>query len=270
MITDTCIPFETHKASLQVLGAVGVVGGSCDSNWNRQRARGDLVTLYMPTKFTYGLADKLEVYAVIPYIHNFASHVEETSPNGESSANYGNIGDITSVVKYLLLEETSTRPAVAGIFGMGFPTGNAFHLKAEKLGTDAIGSGAFTFTTGVNLYKRLEPVLLYSNIWFSAPVNVFPGINSVQSQDNVTFNLAAEYPITKRWAALLELYSNWTWESPTGPQGFQSPSTTLGLLPGIEFYATEKWAFSLGEGIDLAGKDTGYKYTSMVSVIYNF
>lgn len=270
LLTDGCIPIGAQKASVQVLSAVGVVGGTFDSKWRRQSAGGDFVTLSESVKLTYGLARNLEVYAVIPYIHNFASRVETAGPNGETSANFGNIGDITAVGKYLLVEETTALPAISGVFGLGFPTGNASHLKPDKLGTDGIGSGAFTFTTGVNLYKWLKPFLVTSNIWFSTPANVYSGSDSIQSQSFVTFNLAAEYPFNKRWAGLLEFYSTWTFKDPSGPQGYQSPSTILGILPGIEFYATENWAFTAGVGIDLAGRNTGYKFTPMISVVYNF
>ena len=70
---------------------------------------------------------------------------------------------------------------------------------------------------------------------------------NVRNRENVTFNLAAEYPINKQWVLLLEMYSTWTWSNPvTESMGFQSPTTVLGFLPGIEYFITEKWACSAG------------------------
>jgi len=86
----------------------------------------------------------------------------------------------------------------------------------------------------------------------------------------VTFNLAAEYPLSKRWVALVEMYSTWTWSNIYTPQGFQSPSTLLGVLPGIEFFLSEKWACSTGVAIDLVGKFGGRKLTPLFTVYYNF
>jgi len=86
----------------------------------------------------------------------------------------------------------------------------------------------------------------------------------------VTFNLAAEYPLTKRWVALVEFYSTWTWTNISTPQGFQSPSTLMGVMPGIEFLFNEKWAASAGAAIDLFGKGGSCKYTPMFTVYYNF
>ena len=66
------------------------------------------------------------------------------------------------------------------------------------------------------------------------------------------------------------MYSNWTWTNISTPQGFQSPSTLLGLLPGIEYFITEKWAVSGGTAIDLMGKAGSRKITPMLTVYYNF
>ena len=92
----------------------------------------------------------------------------------------------------------------------------------------------------------------------------------VGSREFVTLNLAAEYPISKKWVALLEIYSTWTWTNISTPQGFQSPSTLLGVLPGIEYFITEKWAVSAGVALDLVGKFGGRKYTPLFTVYYNF
>ena len=270
LISDSCLPIDTGKASLQFLWALSFTGGNFSPNWRRVSAGGDFTTFTMPVKFTYGLAKNLEVYVIIPYIHNFAGRLDTPGPGGEGAADFGGIGDITAVGKYLLLEETPYRPAVTGVFGVGFPTGHASHLNPGRLGTDGVGAGAFTFTTGVNLFKWLKPFLVHSQIWFNTPVNMFSGSGSVRSRNFVTFNLATEYPITKRWVALLEFYSTWTWDNITGPQGFQSPATLLGVLPGIEFLATEKWSTAAGVAIDLFGKAGSYKYTPMFTVYYNF
>jgi hypothetical protein len=66
------------------------------------------------------------------------------------------------------------------------------------------------------------------------------------------------------------MYSNWTWTNISTPQGFQSPSTLLGLLPGIEYIITEKWAVSAGTAIDLMGKAGSRKVTPMVTAYHNF
>jgi hypothetical protein len=273
IISDSCLPIETHRASMQILWAYSITGGVFTNNWRRTGARGDFSTFWMPVKFTYGLAPNLETYIIVPYIHNFAGHLAPSlaGPNGERNANYGGIGDITLVAKYLLLAETDFRPAVTGVLGVGVPSGHAHHLNPGRLGTDAIGAGALTFTTGVNLFKWLKPFLVYSNIWLNTPVNIFEARgDSVRSRQSVTFNLAVEYPLSKKWVALVEMYSTWTWTNMSTPQGFQSPATLVGVLPGIEYFFTQKLSAATGVAIDLFGKAGSFKYTPMFTVYYSF
>ncbi len=267
LVSDTCLPIETRKASVQYTLGLALVAGNFTRNWRSVSAGGDFSTLVNAVKLTYGPVKNLEIYTVIPYIHNFAGHVNEPGPRGERAADFGGLGDISLFGKYLLLEETPGRPAVTGVLGFGFPFGHASHLNPGRLNQDAIGAGAYTFTWGVNLYKWLNPVIIYSNLWFSKPVNASLGGDRVRSRDFFTFNLAAEWPFTKRWAALLEFYSTWTWDNPVGPQGFQSPATVLGVFPGIEFIATDKWSAAVGVAVDLAGKDGSFKRTPVLTII---
>ena len=120
----------------------------------------------------------------------------------------------------------------------------------------------------------MKPFLLYSNIWLNSPVNLFkigsdPTRNE-RSREYVTFNLAAELPLGKKFVALVEMYSNWTWNNLSTPQGYQTPQTVLGVLPGLEFLATDKLSFSGGASIDLAGKNGVKKYTPMLMATYAF
>jgi hypothetical protein len=136
---------------------------------------------------------------------------------------------------------------------------------------DAIGTGALTFTTGVNLFKWVKPFLLYSNIWINSPVNIYQNNSeNVVSREYITFNLAAEYPLSSKFIALLEFYSNWTWSNIYTPQGYQTPETLLGILPGLEFLATEKLSFEAGASLDLAGKNGVKKYTPLLMATYAF
>ena len=52
------------------------------------------------------------LYIIAPLIVNWANNVDRgaAGPNGERSASYAGIGDITTVAKYLLLEETESGP----------------------------------------------------------------------------------------------------------------------------------------------------------------
>jgi hypothetical protein len=275
LISDSCLPIEAHHASVQVLGAVSFITGNFNPNWRNVTAGGNFYTFTMPVKFTYGPTKNLETYIVVPFVHNWVTSTV-TNPIGENFASYSGVGDITTVAKYNFHPEGDICPAMTAVGGIGWPTGHASHLNPNFLAQDAIGTGSLNFITGLNLYKWVKPFLLYSNIWLNSPVNMFrlSGSDSpqaVRNRENVTFNLAAEYPINKQWVLLLEMYSNWTWSNPgTESLGFQSPTTVLGFLPGIEYFATEKIALSAGCAFDTLGKFGGQKVTPALTVYYNF
>jgi hypothetical protein len=282
LISDSCIPIEEHHYSLQVLWSLSFYTATPTPNWRRESTKGNFYTFQMPVKFTYGPTKNLETYIVVPFIVNWCNNLDRgnplvgAAPNGERSASYPGIGDITTVAKYLVLEEGAVRPAVTLVGGVGWPTGHANHLNPRFLGQDAVGTGSFNFITGVNLYKWVKPFLLYSNIWLNSPVNVFKLRGSdlpqaVRNRENVIFNLAAEYPLTKQWILLLEMYSSWIWSNfGTESLGFQTPTTVLGFLPGIEYFYSEKWSCSVGCAFDTIGK-YGSKYiTPAFTVYYNF
>jgi hypothetical protein len=279
IVTDTAIPIEKGKFALQPTFGLSFTTNNFSPSWRRISAEGDFKSFGMSLKLTYGLWNNLEVYAVIPYIHNWANNVQEPGPRGERAADFGGLGDINLTFKYRLVEETEVAPTVSAIFSPTFPSGHFRHLNPGRLGTDAIGGGTYAFTTGFNVSKYLKPFILYGNLWYTMQTdNTTVGVdaddnpihNRNHPRDYVTVNLAAEYPITKKWVALVELTSNWDAGRLIGPKANVAPTALLSILPGIEYMATDKFSLALGVQIDLAGKDTTANITPLVSMVYAF
>jgi hypothetical protein len=270
-ICDTCVPLAAHKVSMSATFAYSFYPGLFDRSWKYVSARGNYGTFYMPIRLTFGVMKNWETYIVAPFVVNSASSVDFPAPGGQTGATYTGIGDISWFNKYQFIQETDTRPAVSAVFGVGFPTGHASNLNPRFLGVDAIGTGSFAFTTGVNVYKWLKPVLFYANLWITNPVNIYPDNGSnVRSRSYVTANVAVERPINEKWNLLCEFYSNWCWTTITTPQGYQTPQTVLGVFPAIEYMATEKLSLTVGTSFDLLGKNGVRKYTPMLSLYYAF
>lgn len=270
LITDTAIPLEQGKFAVQPTFSLGFVTNDFNRNWKRVSAGGDFQTFGMDWKLTYGLFKNLEVFVVIPYVHNWANNVDEPGPDGQRAANYGNLGDVNLTFKYLLVEETKTRPAMTALFALDFPTGRFRGLKPHLLGCDATGGGAYVFTAGLNASKWIKPFMFYGNLWYSVQTPFISDEGKVNPRDFVTVNLAAEYPITTKWVALLELTSFWEVGRLFGPKANTPPAALLSILPGIEFMATEKFSLALGVNFDLTGRNTTGQITPMLSVVYNF
>jgi hypothetical protein len=292
IITDTAIPIDKGKFAIQPTFGLSFFTNSLTQNWRRVSAGGNFKTFGMDWKFTYGLWNNLEVYVVVPYVHNWAGSVQEPGPNGERFANFGGLGDISFTLKYRLVEETQTLPTVSAIFTPTFPTGHFRHLNPGRLGADVLGGGAYAFTTGLNLSKWVKPFIFYANFWYTMQtaydtredrthlffdengelVESDPAATQLRNypRDFVTVNLAAEYPITKKWVALLELTSFWDGGRLFGHKANLPPGALLSVMPGIEYMATDKFSLALGLNIDLAGKNTDAALTPLFSMVYAF
>lgn len=270
IITDTAVPIEKGKFAVQPTFGLAFVIDRFTPSWRRVSPGGNFRSFGMDWKFTYGLLNNLEVFVVIPYIHNWASSVDEPGPRGERSANFGGIGDINLTLKYRLVEESERRPTMTWLFATDFPTGRFKNLNPGKLGVDATGGGAYVFTTGFNLQKYLRPVILYGNLWYSMQTAFTDDVGRNYPRDFVTVNLAAEYPLNKKWVALLELTSFWDAGRLFGHKANTPPGALLSVLPGIEYMATEKFSVAFGVNIDLLGKNTDAAVTPLLSMVYAF
>ncbi len=291
-ITDTAVPLDKGKFQVQPTFGLGFVNNSLTRNWRRVSAGGNYKTFSMNYKFTYGLIQNLEVYTVIPYLHNYANSVATPGPNGERSADFGGLGDITFTLKYQLLEEGPKNPTVTALFTTGFPTGHCRHLNPGRLDMDLLGGGAYGFTTGFNMSKYVKPFIFYANVWYTMQtaytckeerVHLIPDVNgelveagtestNVRNypRDFVTVNLAAEYIITNKWIALLELTSYWDGGRLFGHKANLPPGALLSVSPGIEYMATDKLGFALGVNCDLIGKNGSAVITPLFSCQYQF
>jgi hypothetical protein len=292
IITDTAIPIEKGRFAVQPTFGLSFATNSLTQSWRRVPAGGNFQTFGMDWKFTYGLWNNLEVFVVIPYVHNLAGGVRETGPNGERSASFGGLGDVNLTFKYRLAEETETRPTVTALFATDFPTGRFRHLNPGRLGTDVLGGGAYAFTTGLNLSKYVKPFVFYANVWYTMQTafstredrshlvrdeygnlvegDPVPGQVRNYPRDFVTVNLAAEYPITKKWVALLEVTSFWDGGRLFGHKANLAPGALVSVMPGIEYLATDKFSLALGVNFDLAGKNTSANITPLLSMVYAF
>ncbi len=272
LVTDTAVPIEKGRFAFQPTFSYSFITDALNQNWRRVSAGGNYRSFAMDYKFTYGLMENLEVFVVLPYIHNWASSTNEAGPNGERSANFGGIGDINLTLKYQLVPESEKVPTVTALFATDFPTGHYRHLNPRFLGTDEIGGGSYVFTAGFNFSKYLRPFMLYANLWYSMATD-YTNIDGRQHpRDFVTINLAGEYPFpfAPKWVALLEVVSTWDGGRLFGHKANVPPMALVSVIPGIEYMATDKLSFCLGVQVDVAGKNSEAAVTPLFSLVYAF
>lgn len=272
LVTDTAVPIEKGKFAIQPTFYYSFITDALTGNWRRTSAGGNYRSFAMEYKFTYGLLENMEMFVVVPYVHNWASSVNEPGPNGERSADFGGLGDINLTLKYQLVKESERIPTITALFATDFPTGHYRHLNPGRLGTDEIGGGAYVFTVGVNLSKYLRPFMLYANLWYSMATDYTNDEGRVHPRDFVTVNLAAEYPFpfAPKWVALLEVVSTWDGGRLFGRKANVPPEALISVIPGIEYIATDKLSFCLGVQVDVAGKNSEAAVTPIFSLVYAF
>lgn len=268
IITDTAIPVEKGALEIQPFWSFSFVTNQFSPSWRRVSAGGTFRSFGFDLQITYGAWHNLEVYTVIPVVVNWASHVRERGPGGETSSSFGGFSDVNLTFKYRFLREGPVAPTMSLIFATDFPTGHYKHLNPARLGTDELGGGAYVFTTGFNVSKWIKPFILYANLYYSMPTSFTNDEGRQHPRDFVTLNLAAEYPITEKWIALVEFTSFWDGGRLFGPKPNVSPAALVSFMPAIEFMATEKLSFAFGVNVDIFGKRTEAAVTPILSMVW--
>jgi len=263
LVTDTAIPMDKGKFAVQPTFGYSVVLDGFSPHWGRNSTDGDSKSFGMEWKFTYGLIENMEVFVVIPYVHNWTDY-------DGASANCGGLADINLTLKYRLVEETASLPTVTALFATDFPTGKCDNLNAHNLGADAIGGGAYVFTAGFNVSKYIAPFVVYANLWYSMQTAYKDDDGHQYPGDFVTINLAAEYPIIDKWFALLELTSYWGGGRLFGPDTNVPHEALVSIIPAIEYMATEHFSLALGLNVDLIGKNADATIGPLFSMVYAF
>ena len=72
IVTSTAIPLAKGKFSLQPYWYLYSTNSKFSPNWRRINAGGDYASFETVLQLNYGLWDDLEVYAVVPFIQNWA------------------------------------------------------------------------------------------------------------------------------------------------------------------------------------------------------
>ena len=206
---------------------------------------------------------------VIPYTHNWARNVDEPGPHGETSADSGGLADISLTLKYRLVEETQCLPTVTALFSTDFPTGKFRDLNPNALHTDDWAMAPMS-SQGFNISKYIKPFIVHGKFWYSMPTSFTNDQGKQYPADFVTVNLAAEYPITRKWVALLEATSDWGGGRLCSPTATLPNKSLFSTIPGIEYMATDTFALAVGLSVNIIGKNTNAAIQPLLSMTYTF
>ncbi len=270
IITGTGTTIAPGRFSFQPSFALGFTTKRFTQNWRRISAGGDYQVFRNGYSFTYGLVNNLSVNAKFFYIHKWANNVNKPGPEGERSGDFGGMGDTRVNIKYQLVKETKTLPAVSARFGTLFPTGHFCDLNPALLRTDHMGRGSYVFTPGLSLSKWVMPLRLYGDFRYSMQTAKTDDNGRKYPRDFVTANVAAEYPLIGKWVSCLEMISYYEGGRLVGHKSNQLPRALIALAPELQYMATKNFSLASGVRFDVAGKKNSGRVTPMLNLAFSF
>ena len=171
LLTDTAAPAAKGTLSVQPFWSLGSVTGAFNTHGKRVSAGGNFRSFEYDLQITYGAWDNFEVFTFIPVKVNWANSLEEPGSSGERSAWHAGLGDLNLTLKYRLVKEGPVVPTITAVCATNFPTGRYKNVNPILQGTEALGSGSYVPTTGVNLSKWVKPFIFYANLYYSMPTS---------------------------------------------------------------------------------------------------
>ena len=270
IITETGTTIATGRFFFQPYFALGLTTERFTQNWRRISAGGDYQILRNGYSFTYGLFNNFSVSAKLLYIHKWASDVDKPGPQGERFADFGGMGDTRLNLKYQLVKETQTLPAVSACFDTLFPTGHFNDLNPGRLRTDDIGRGSYVLTPGLTLSKWVMPFRLYGDFRYSMETDRTNDSGRKYPRDYVTANVAAEYPLIGKWVICLEMVSRYDGGRLVGHKSNELPRALISLAPELQYMAMENFSLASGVKFDVGGKKTSGRITPMLNLIFSY
>lgn len=153
-------------------------------NISVDREKNDTITTDLT--FRYGITNRLEVNASIPYIYRRTRSQSGGGSGGsaqtlvEETVDDGGLGDVSAGVNYRLLRERGTRPDIVWNVRARAPTGREpFGIETRTVANGNLtfrkelptGSGVWAVTTGLSFIKTTDPAILFASVNYQYNLN---------------------------------------------------------------------------------------------------
>lgn len=228
-------------------------------------ADGDKKYQYQEQLFMqYGLTGRLEIDAQTVYQENYAKQ-------GDAKAHTSGFGDSYLFLRYCALEEKGWLPHITGLFQLKIPTGKYQHLDADKLETDAMGSGSWDPGFGINLTKKLKPFIFHADAVYSLPQGgVCIDGDKTRYANYLNYDFGVEYFLPKGFNLMFEVNNFLQGEERVN--GSQVPSSDIRYLtvyPGIG-WSNDKIQTLLAYQRVVTGKNADANDSVVLTCVYTF
>lgn len=275
-ITDSAYVSDPGAFTLQTFVFYSFIEGSYNDDWHYKRFKGEKHrTLLNYNQLSVGIWKDLELNLAVPYVYNWAEFPHDGG--GQDSHSHGDIGDVAAWLKYQLIAEDQNtwKPSVAALFQVKAPTGRHRSGNPDKLGTDITGNGATEITLGLNVSKKIKPVILHANLWYDAVIPFRDQGKMIDIGDIIFHNLAVEWVLHDRLVAVGELNGSYQFRSyRDGKRVPHSTAYQLSATMGFEFilHKHENKCLSAlaGVNIPIVGLNSNFAVTPIISLAFSF
>lgn len=258
-------------------------------SWHRRHTRSQLQFQFLAI-FQYGINNFMDT-----------SVITQAFLNRNQEQHYFGYGDTSWAFGFQLLEGSigTLIPSCKFQVQQTFPSGRYQHLVARKLGTDAIGAGAYGTNFSLNfqkdfnsLFKRdIDPTHFhpFRFRWsFGYTINSrtsVEGINSyggapgtdgkVKVGNNFTSIFAVEYSFTSHWVLATDVqYTISSASKFFGNEGGAPVGTpenqSWSIAPALEYNLNGNFGALVGAWFSLTGRNTGSFVTGIASFTWMF
>lgn len=230
--------------------------------------KGDKKYQYQQQLFMqYGLTDRLEIDGQLVYQQNFVKQ-------GGLKAHSRGFGDSYLFLRYCALEEQKILPHITGVFQLKIPSGKYQKADSDKLGTDLIGAtsggGSYDHGYGINLTKKLKPVIVHADAIYSFPIERKVDGAKTRYGRYLNYDFGFEYFLPKGFNLMLEF--NGFLQGDKIQNGEKVPVSDINyfsVAPGIG-WSNEKIQTLLAYQRTLIGTNTDANDSVVLTFVYAF
>lgn len=192
--------YPEHTLAMQSYSWYNHVRGTYDGDGNYASLPGG-ENRYNFTQgfYAYYMATKrLELATMVTFLHN---NVKTAA--GDSGTHNG-MQDTQLFMRYVLSQEQGWAPTVTFQAQAKLPTGKFQNANPDKQGADIVGTGSWDAGCGFNFTKRLKPVIVHGDVFFTVPSNATVDGAKTEYATYWNYDLAVEYPFSHGMSALVE------------------------------------------------------------------
>lgn len=275
-----------------VSGYFGTVDRYFDGSGNKTYFPGNIwgSTYSAQLGFVYGITDRLQASLVVPYVWNNASQVvlfevpsaDPTKPDSVAQVPYvrksSGLGDVSFSVKYQVLTETASRPAVVVYVDVTVPTGekNPTSVIDSRNFAPPLGNGDFRINSGAGFRRVAYPFSysVYVDYVYKVPGTKIhePGEAEMSFKSSDFMDLIASFNFhLNDWIAVQNevAYFYYFNNGSINDQPIDFPTDLLQYTPRVSFQI-KRLRLNEGVSIPLMGKNASADISFAMLVQYTF